>query len=299
MKGAKAEADRLRVYRVEDVPLREVSGICLRRGAGGTLQLIAISDRAAFVAWFDQPDDDMAPVRWQMADLRQLEGSRLPERDPQIEAVCADGAGRVLVLQESPSRAELVDPLARRVLASIELAAPGGDAVARSWVDADGSHGEGAVCLPDGHLLVAKEKDPPALIEFGPGGARPLGWRRGGALGPGEAWPVEPGDHRYVPLAVWQPDAALEAACRDFSDLEVGPDGHLYLLSDQSGSIARLADLAPSGGTATAPAVWRLRGLKGKPEGLAFTRSGRAIVALDTPKARENLALFDPPIAAP
>ncbi|HEY4754373.1 MAG TPA: hypothetical protein VIH37_13905, partial [Candidatus Limnocylindrales bacterium] len=61
----------------------------------------------------------------------------------------------------------------------------------------------------------------------------------------------------------------------------------------------RLADLAPSGGTATAPAVWRLRGLKGKPEGLAFTRSGRAIVALDTPKARENLALFDPPIAAP
>ncbi|HEY4753262.1 MAG TPA: hypothetical protein VIH37_08260, partial [Candidatus Limnocylindrales bacterium] len=230
MKGAKAEADRLRVYRFEDVPLREVSGICLRRGAGGTLQLIAISDRAAFVAWFDQPDDDMAPVQWQMADLRQLEGSRLPERDPQIEAVCADGAGRVLVLQESPSRAELVDPLARRVLASIELAAPGGDAVARSWVDADGSHGEGAVCLPDGHLLVAKEKDPPALIEFGPGGARPLGWRRGGALGAGEAWPVEPGDHRYVPLAVWQPDAALEVACRDFSDLEVGPDGHLYLL---------------------------------------------------------------------
>jgi hypothetical protein len=213
--------------------------------------------------------------------------------------VCADGAGRVLILQESPSRVEVLDPPAHRVVATIDLEAPGRDALARSWVDTEGSHGEGAVCLPRGHLLVAKEKDPPALIEFGPQGAHPLGWSRGGALASGEAWPVEPGHHHYLPLAVWQPDAELEAACKDFSDLEVGPDGHLYLLSDQSESIARLADLPPAGGAATCSAVWRLRPLKGKPEGLAFTPNGRTIVAFDTPKARHNLALFDPPIAVP
>jgi hypothetical protein len=290
--------ERLRPYRVMDVPLREVSGICLRRGPAGELTLLALGDRAAVAVWFAQPSDDMAALDWQTADLTQIEGTRLRKKDPQIEAVCSDGAGRVLLLQESPPRTELIDPLARRVVASIALDIPGHDALARSWADPAGSKGEGAVFLPDAHLLVAKEKDPLALIEFGPSRAAALGLSRGGALSPGEAWPIAPGDHRYVPLAVWRPDEALQQACADFSDLEVGPDGHLYLLSDRSDSIARLSDLPASGGTVTALATWRLGDMDGKPEGLAFTPNGRAIVGLDTRKARHNLVLFEPPIAA-
>ena len=290
--------DRLTVYRVVDVPLREVSGVCLGRGAGGELTLLAIGDCAAVAAWFVQPTDDMAPLAWQTADVARLEGSRLPEDDPDIEAVCADGAGRVLLLQESPPRAELIDPPARRVVASIALEVPGDDPLARAWADPAGSRGEGAVFLPGGHLLVAKEKDPAALIEFGPTGTEPLGLARGGALPAGAPWEIEPGDHRYVPRAVWLPEKALQKACRDFSDLEIGPDGHLYLLSDKSGSIARLSDLPPAGGTVTALATWALGDLDGKPEGLAFTPNGRALVALDTRKARHNLMLFEPPIAA-
>jgi hypothetical protein len=37
--------DRLRVRRVIDVPLREVSGICLRRSRNGRMFLIAVGDR--------------------------------------------------------------------------------------------------------------------------------------------------------------------------------------------------------------------------------------------------------------
>jgi hypothetical protein len=201
------------------------------------------------------------------------------------------------VLQESPPRTELIDPVAHRVLASIALEILGRDELARSWADASSSHGEGAVLLPEGHLLVAKEKDPAALIEFGPPGASALGLSRGGALASGVAWPVEPGDHRYVALATWWPDQALSTACADFSDLEVGPDGHLYVLSDKSGSIARLTDLPPGGGTVAARATWRLGDIDGKPEGLAFTPNGRALVGLDTRKARHNLVMFEPPIA--
>ena len=47
----------------------------------------------------------------------------------------------------------------------------------------------------------------------------------------------------------------------------------------------------------SAIATWRLGDLAGKPEGLAFTPNGRAIVGLDTRKARQNLVLFEPPIA--
>jgi hypothetical protein len=169
---------------------------------------VALGDRAATAAWFVQPRDDAAPLEWQHADLTNIEGTRLPADDPQIEAVCADGSGRVLLLQEWPPRTELIDPATRRVVASVTLEVPGDDPLARSWADPPTSHGEGAVFLPGGHVLIAKEKDPPVLIEFGPPGDAAIGFARGGGLPAGDAWSIEPGDHRFVALAVWWPGAA-------------------------------------------------------------------------------------------
>jgi hypothetical protein len=261
------------------------------------MSLLTVGDRVATAAWVPLPRGDAELPDWQTVDISRLAGSRLPLRDPQVEAVCADGQGRVLLLQESPARVELIDPAEARAVASIALDVPGRGELAESWSDPDGSRGEGVVLLPGGHLLVAKEKDPPAFLEFGPLGAHSRGFRRGKALPPGAAWPIEAGEHRYVALAVWRPDPPLSKACVDFSDLEVGPDGRLYLLSDQSASIARIGDLPPGGGIAPLAARWKLRKIEGKPEGLALTPTGRAIVALDTREARHNLVLFDPPIA--
>lgn len=298
----KRDAAGLAIVRTVDVPLEEVSGLCLRRGPGGVLQVVAIGDRAAIGAWATVPDDPDGPVRWETASLTGLAGTRLPADDPQIEAVCADGAGRVLLLQESPARVELVDPPARRVVASIDLDIPDDHPLGPAWRDPDGSRGEGAVFLANGHLLIIKEKDPSAFIEFGPEGEAASGFRAGAleggtALRPGEAWPVQPGEQTFVLLAAWTPDRELARACRDLSDLEVGPDGRLYVLSDKSASIARLADLDPGYPFARAHETWELPPLDGKPEGLAFTPRGRAIVALDTRKARRNLVVLDPLIA--
>lgn len=243
-----------------------------------------------------QSDADPDDVEWQLTAIERLEGSRLPKRDPQVEAIAVDGTGRVLLLQESPPRAELVDLAASRVVSSFTLDVPGKGAVASSWADPAGSRGEGVVLRSGGHLLVAKEKGPAALIEFGPLGARSYGLPASVPTSQSK-WGVGPGQHRYVALAVWEPDAELRKACKDFSDLDIGPDGRLYVLSDKSASIARLAALAPGGGTVTAQAWWKLGGLKGKPEGLAFARDGRAVVALDKKKKRRNLALLAPAIA--
>jgi hypothetical protein len=289
---------RLRVCRVVDVPLREVSGICLQRGPRGRMSLLAIGDRKARLAWLALPVSERGPLDWQTTNVARLPGSELPKSDPQIEAICADGAGQVLLVQESPPRAELIDAEFSRVVASIRLTVPGNSALARSWSDPEGSRGEGAVLLAGGHLLIAKEKKPAALVEFGPRGARPRGLARGAALAPGARWPVKPGDHEFVALATWAPQAALAQACDDFSDLEIGPDGRLYLLSDKSASIARIADLRSSGGSAACTATWRLDDLDGKPEGLSFDATGRAVVALDKRKERRNLVLLEPPIAA-
>jgi hypothetical protein len=298
-KKTNAEKGRLRAIREADVPLREVSGICLRRGPKGKMALLAIGDRQATVAWLVLPAPDDGPLDWHTANVAKLPGSDLPKSHPQIEAICADGAGRVLLLQESPPRAELIDVEQKRVVASIDLIATGKSELARSWSDPDGSRGEGVVLLAGGHLLVAKEKKPAALVEFGPRGARPRGWARGGALAPGARWPIKNGSHEFVALATWLPDQALAKACDDFSDLEIGPDGHLYVLSDKSASIARLADLKSEGGSAACTAAWRLEDLDGKPEGLSFDASGRAVVALDKRKVRNNLVLLEPAIAVP
>lgn len=290
---------RLRVQRIVHAPLREISGICLKRGREHRMTLVAVGDHAATVAWTRLPGADRGDLEWHTIDIARLPGSRLDAEDSQIEAICSDGAGRVLLLQETPPRAELVDAQEHRVVATIELSVDGRGDLADSWSDPDGSRGEGAALLAGGHLLIAKEKNPRVLIEFGPPGAGSRGLAAGGALPDGDAWPIAEGQHRFVALAVWRPDRALRDACEDFSDLEIGPDGGLYVLSDQSASIARLDDLAPGGGTASLSAWWRLDDVEGKPEGLAFAADGRAIVALDKRKRKNNLVLLEPAIATP
>src|SRR5262249_48222198 len=64
----------------------------------------------------------------------------------------------VLLLQETPPRVELIDLKALKVVASIDLAVEGRGEIARAWPDPQGSRGEAAVLLPDGHLLVAKDE---------------------------------------------------------------------------------------------------------------------------------------------
>ena len=169
--------------------------------------------------------------------------------------------------------------------------------IARTWSDPKGSRGEGVVLLPGGHLLVAKEKKPAAFIEFGPPHSRSRGLVRGGALAAGERWRIKKGHHRFVALAIWLPDKRLTKTCADFSDLEIGPDGYLYLLSDKSSTIARIDDLTAGGGAAAHLDAWRVCDLDGKPEGLAFTAQGRAVVGLDTRKPRRNLILLEPAVA--
>ena len=92
--GGKSNKDRLRVRRVVDVPLRELSGICLRRGRNGRMSLIAVGDRVSKVAWFFEPRSDEGTIDWHTTNISKLSGSMLPKRDSQIETVCADGIGR-------------------------------------------------------------------------------------------------------------------------------------------------------------------------------------------------------------
>ena len=108
------------------------------------MPLIAVGDRASKIAWFSLPRSDKGRIDWHTSDSSKLSNSMLPEGDPQIEAVRADGLGRILPLQETPPRVEFMDPKAAKVIASIELAVEGRAEIARAWSDPKGSRGEEA-----------------------------------------------------------------------------------------------------------------------------------------------------------
>jgi hypothetical protein len=113
VRNGKSIKNQLRVRRVVDVPLREVSGICLGRSDNGRMFLIAVGDRAAKIAWFSLSGSEDVRIDWHTRSIAKLSGSKLPKHNPQIEAVCADGGGRILLLQETPPSVELIDPKAR------------------------------------------------------------------------------------------------------------------------------------------------------------------------------------------
>jgi hypothetical protein len=194
MARRKKQEPELSVLRTEDVPLEEVSGVCLRRETGGDMGLVAFGDRTSMAAYVELPDDDRGTYSWRTVDLADVEGSLIPRDDPQVEAVCADGAGRILILQESPPRVELLDWAAHKVVARIALDIPDGHPLHDSWIDTEGSQGEGAAFMANGHLLIAKEKDPAAFIEFGPEGDEATGFGADSALPGGARWPTDDGD---------------------------------------------------------------------------------------------------------
>jgi len=265
---------KLEVRDVADVPLREVSGLVLR----GT-DLLAVGDHDPVV--FSAPLQPW-PLQWQGIDLAGLE---LPDGGTQFEAIQPTSAHTVLVLQEQPARVLHIDLAGPALIGTLLLDVPEGHRLREAWLGDRSSRGESLVLTDRGHLLVVKEKDPSAILEFGPADDDPVGWRRGGATVPPAA-----GDAALTVLATWWLAEELAKRLPDISDATVGPDGRLYLLSDQGSAIARLPDsLDPQGGEVEAAAIWLIAGSPENAEGLVILDDGTVLVGLDTKSPRRNL----------
>jgi len=265
---------KLDVLDVADVPLREVSGLVLRGS-----DLLAVGDHDPVV--FSAPLQPW-PLDWQAIDLAGLE---LPDGGTQFEAIQPTSAHTVLVLQEQPARVLHIDLSVPALIGTLLLDVPDGHRLRQAWLGDRSSRGESLVLADRGHLLVVKEKDPPAILEFGPAGDDPVGWRRGGpTVAPA------PGDATLTVLATWWLSGDLAKWLPDISDATIGPDGRLYVLSDQGSAIARLPDvLDPRGGKVEAAAIWRITGSPESAEGLVILDDGTVLVGLDTKSPRRNL----------
>lgn len=270
---------KLKVQDVADIPLREVSGLA---STGRRLLAVGDHDPVVFTAELEP-----WPLRWEGVDLSGLD---LPGGGVQFEAVEPTGDQTVLVLQEQPARVLHIDLTGPTLTGVSVLDVPEGHRLRQAWLGDRSSRGESLLLNEAGHLLVVKEKDPPAILEFGPAGAAPAGWRRGSRS-------VSPpaGDAQLTVLATWWLGDRLQTELPDISGSAVGPDGRLYLLSDQGSAIARMPDvLDPSGGTVDATATWRIAGSPDNAEGLVILPDGTPLIGLDTKAPRRNLLRLEP-----
>ncbi len=270
---------KLKVRDTADIPLREVSGLA---ATGQRLLAVGDHDPVIFTALLEP-----WPLRWKGIDLAGLD---LPDGGIQFESLEPTGEQTVLVLQEQPARLLHIDLTGPMLLGTVLLEVPESHRLREGWLGDSSSRGESLVLTQNGHVLVVKEKNPPAILEFGPAGDAPVGWTRG--VHPA---PPAPGQSRLTVLATWWLSDGMQRELPDISDAAVGPDGRIYLLSDQGSAIARMPDvLDPSGGTVEPTATWRIAGSPEKAEGLVVLADGTPLIGLDTKAQRGNLLRLDP-----
>ena len=126
-------------------------------------ELLAVGDHDPVV--FTAPLEPW-PLRWQGIDLA---GLGLPDGGTQFEAIQPVGEHTILVLQEQPARVLFIDLVAPALIGCLLLDVPKGHRLRESWLGDRSSRGESLVLADRGHLLIVKEKNPAAILEFGPG----------------------------------------------------------------------------------------------------------------------------------
>ncbi|MDQ1249517.1 MAG: hypothetical protein QG597_3892 [Actinomycetota bacterium] len=287
------EGELLPVAATLDIPIVEVSGltIAVREGVE---YLVAVGDDGADFAWARLTDG--RPGQWRVADLASLLATAQAPTD-QLEAVCTDPAGRLIVAQEEPSRLFVLDTDADTLVATLTLDATTDAFLAPVWDAAANSRAESAVLLPGGRVLVVKEKRPICLAVFGPREDfdPPTLDLVGAASMTGPWGGVDVGTTtRLAAQASWPAGKRLERL-GDVSDATLGPDGALYLLSDQGSAIARVAELREPGSKVRLTHVWPIAGRPVKCEGLAFAADGTCFVGIDTRKPTANLLVIQAP----
>lgn len=271
------------------IPLREVSALALR-SYGGHDELLALSDRSFAVA-SARLTADVDDLDFEVHDLKApIDAAGLARGEAsQWEAMASDGEGRVLVLEENPGRILVFSPELDTLERVVEFDATGSEgADSDAWAEEENSRGEGLVLSRDGHVLLLKEKRPRLILELGPAGDAPLGLA---PLAPGARFELPAAGTKLVALARYELPADSESALPDLSELTLGRDGRLYVLSDEGRSIARIESLDQ--GAAVLGPQWTI-GRDAKAEGLVVLEGSVPLVAFDRPDIGKNLASYAP-----
>jgi hypothetical protein len=269
------------------VELPELSALTIRfREDARSRELLGIGDTSFSIVAGETQPPGASTVSADLAD--SVSSWTLdPEAGSQWEGVAADGAGCAFVLQEhagderQPSHVFVFAPDLRERVSVIALAVDDGAEWKQAWTEDKNARGEALVLLRDGHLLIAKQKDPVRFIEFGPRGATAAG------LDPSRFLGDDPFEYPSDPLVEYEPLASWGVAREDRDELTTVNDlavfeGRLYAISRKSHRIVQLETRAsPEEDSLSVERRWSVPADVKNPEGIAFAPGLLPIVADD------------------
>jgi len=236
------------------LPITEVSGLTLRQDTtANSVELIGVSDqryefgRAAIhntaVSVISSPDEVLAPmISHHLVEVQDHSN---------FEGVASDASRQVFILQEGADRIVVFDPELTSVRHTIALNVNRHmTGIGPQWHANPNARGEGLLLLKNGHILVAKQRDDPWIIEFGPLGSSAAGFKRKDALDADESFPRPNSAKPFDALAAWPVMVGTPPA--SINDLAVDDEGNLWVISSSSRVLAKLTnELRPAGHTAT------------------------------------------------
>ncbi len=289
---------KLRILRTFSVPLREISGL----GKSGT-HIFAVGDGEPLLGVLQFTGDELKLLRtinfttplWRNYFLcprphnsicRSLAGII----DKQWEGLYYEAATDTLhVLQESTGSIFVFNRTMDRILSRtmLDFFPDRYEKSART----NNSLGEGFVPLADGRILVAKEKFPAAVIEFGAQDNAPQGYD--------PHRPPHPETYTETvrtlyPRHYWHLPKSANEHC-DLSDVVLDDDGALFGISQVCRRIYRFAALNPRTEQLQVTQSWQINSTIKAPEALLVISPHIFLVASDVKNLHHNLWLLATP----
>ncbi|MBX9768311.1 MAG: hypothetical protein K2X47_13640 [Bdellovibrionales bacterium] len=265
--------------------LKELSGLTAHPEIPETF--LAIGDRSYEVVQFQIPS---ALSQLLTFDFRNKVPGTTSQRSSQWEAIQTDPSGNVFILVEEPARLLVFDLKSKEVKGSYDLSVNASHPLGKAWRDDASSRGEGLLLLEDGLILVAKEKNPPALMLFGPAGKKL----------PAQIQPLKSAKWSFPEselktlqlLSSWDPSQTATTSLADLSDLAADSSGQIFLLSDESRRLCELkSPLLTTALQFDTGACFVFPEKLTHPEGLSVQGS-RMIVGLDNMAKKTNVHAF-------
>ncbi len=243
---AKAPRKALTITEQYNVPIAELSGLAIVRASaqknGARINLYGIGDASYEIANL-RINGASTEASIDVHDVAHILGKRVKDSS-QWEAIAADGKDTLCMLSEAGGEISCLDHSLKKDRGSLRLDVSSIGYLNSAWKGQPNSRGEGLVLMKEGHVLVLKEKQPSMLVEFGPAGDAPMGYGPDVFLRKGEPFIMPSSDvgqaSSLVALKAWSFSKRLQELAKDASEITVGPDGRVYLLSQESSTLIRL-----------------------------------------------------------
>lgn len=264
------------------VPIQEVSGLALAHNSSNSIDIYAIGDASYDIDHFSLKDSshNVRIDKHNVADII----NKNSKDSSQWEAIATDGKDNICILAEVSSKIFCLNSDLKKERSHFKLDVSSIKSLKRIWDKEPNSRGEGMILMKKGHILLLKEKKPSLLIEFGPNNDAPLGYDKDSLLQNGTEFD-QPKSGYLVALKIWEFSKNLVALAKDASDITVGPDQRIYILSDENNVLIRLEEfLKPDEAKVHASEYWKLPKQIEHAEGLVIDNEMHPWVSCDIKK---------------